>query len=68
MKIENERPAQIVISEYTMETLVNSGEILGWFDRSFQIKASTVETYISDFEFVYGTSMQQQVDVIVSPV
>ena len=51
-----------------METLVNSAELMGWFDRQFKIKASTVETYISDFELVYGTTMQQEVNVLVDPV
>ena len=51
-----------------METLVNSAELMGWFDKQFKIKASTVETYISDFELVYGTSMQQEVNVLVDPV
>ena len=51
-----------------METLVNSAELMGWFDKQFKIKASTVETYISDFELVYGTTMQQMVNVLVDPV
>ena len=58
LQVKDKSPAQIIISEYTMETFVKSAEVMGWFDRSFRVKASTVETYISDFEFVYGTSMQ----------
>lgn len=50
LHMDGKSPAQIIISDYTMNSLVKAAEDLGWFDRTFNIKASSVETYISDFE------------------
>ena len=57
IKDANVGPAQIIISDYTMNSLASAVEDLGWFDRTFSVKASSVDTYISDYEAAYGTSM-----------
>ena len=68
VKGEGYGPAQIIISDYTMDTIASAAEDLGWFDRSFQIKASTVDTYVSDLEVAFGSMPADLINIVCKPV
>ena len=68
LKGEEYGSAQIIISDYTMDSIASAAEDLGWFDRSFQIKASTVDTYISDLEVAFGSMPSDLIDIVCSPI
>ena len=51
-----------------MNSIVSAAEDLSWFDRSFQAKASTVDTYIADLEVAFGSMPSDMIDIVCKPV
>ena len=51
-----------------MTSITSAAEDLGWFDRSFQVKASTIDTYVSDLEAAFGSSQSDLIDIDCKPV
>ena len=54
-------PAQILISDYTMNTLINASTELGWYDFSQIMNGNTINQYIGGFEQAFGTSTEVRV-------
>ena len=47
------QPAQIIISDYSINTLLESAEELDWFTMSKKMKAGQLDSYISRFSIAF---------------
>mmetsp|Transcript_38393 Transcript_38393/g.50362 ORF Transcript_38393/g.50362 Transcript_38393/m.50362 type:complete len:100 (+) Transcript_38393:833-1132(+) len=59
-------PAQIMISDYTLESLFNTSLGLHWLDVEEQMTSEAVANYISHFDYAFGS--KTKVKVSAKPV
>lgn len=59
-------PAQVMISDYTMNSLINTSLDLQWYDFTQQLKGDAVNNYISQFSKAFGD--KTIVDIVAKPV
>lgn len=60
------QPAQIIISDYSINSLLESAEELDWFTMKKQMTSGQLDSYISRFSTAFD--VDQQVDVLLKPV
>ena len=63
---EDRGPAQVIISDYTMNSLINSSTDLGWYDIVKTMKGDDIDQYISGFANAYGS--QTNVEISCKPI
>ena len=59
-------PAQVIISDYTMNSLINSSIDLGWYDLVKSMTGDDVDQYISGFANAYGS--RTEVEITFKPI
>ena len=59
-------PAQVMISDYTLESLLSTMLKLNWFDFSDEMSSAAINNYIDHFERAFGS--KTKVKVTAKPV
>ena len=59
-------PAQIMISDYTLDSLLNTSLTLKWYDFSDEMSTAAINNYIDHFEKAFGS--KTKVKVTAKPV
>lgn len=59
-------PAQVIISDYTLNSLINSSIDLGWYDIVKTMNGDDIGQYISGFANAYGS--RTEVEIKCKPV
>lgn len=63
---EERGAAQVMISDYTIQSLINSSLDLQWYDFEYKATGDDVNNYIKGFSQAFGTF--SEVDITVRPV
>ncbi len=59
-------PAQVMISDYTMNSLINTSLNLKWYDFTQELKGDAINNYIDSFTNAFGS--KTQVTVTAKPI